>query len=62
MNENATLKITLVKSLIGRNAKHIATAKSMGLKKPGDVTVQPKNEATIGKINKISYMINVVEE
>ena len=46
MNENATLKITLVKSLIGRNVKHIATAKSLGLKKPGDVTVQPKNGFT----------------
>lgn len=62
MDNNATLKITLVKSLIGRNSKHIATAKSLGLKKPGDMAVQPKNEATIGKINKISYMVNVVEE
>ena len=36
-----TVKITLVKSLNGRNKKHIATAHSLGLTKIGDVTVQP---------------------
>lgn len=64
MTKNAknTLRITLTKSLIGRNTDHILTANSMGLRKPGDVSVQPKNEATAGKISKISYMVNVVEE
>ena len=33
------LKIELKKSLIGRGAKQIATAEALGLKKPGDVTV-----------------------
>ena len=37
------LKITLKKSLSGRLQKHIATANSLGLKRPGDVTVQPNN-------------------
>ena len=40
------LKIELKKSLIGRGAKQIATAEALGLKKPGDVTVQPDNAAT----------------
>ena len=44
------LKIELKKSLIGRGAKQIATAEALGLKKPGDVTVQPDNAATQGKI------------
>ena len=35
------LKIELKKSLIGRGEKQIATAAALGLKKPGDVTVQP---------------------
>ena len=39
------LKIELKKSLIGRGAKQIATAEALGLKKPGDVTVQPDNAA-----------------
>ncbi|PWM45114.1 MAG: 50S ribosomal protein L30 [Clostridiales bacterium] len=53
------LKITLVKSLIGRHKDHIATANSLGLRKIGDSTTQPKNEATVGKINKISYLIKI---
>ena len=56
-----TFKITLVKSLNGRFKKHIATAKSLGLSKIGDVTVQPDNEMTRGKIAQISYLIKVEE-
>ena len=56
-----TFKITLVKSLNGRNKKHIATAESLGLKKIGDTTVQPDNEQTRGKIAQISYLIKVEE-
>ena len=57
----AEKKITLVKSLNGRNKKHIATAQSLGLKKIGDVTVQPDNPQTAGKIAKICYLIKVEE-
>ena len=57
-----TYKITLVKSLNGRNKKHIATAESLGLKKIGDTTVQPDNKATQGKIKKISHLIKVEAE
>ena len=42
----ANIKIELVKSISGRNAKHIATAKSLGLKKLHDVSIQPDNQAT----------------
>ncbi len=56
------LKIKLVKSLIGRKDSHIATAKSLGLKKIGDVKEQPDNAATRGKINEINYLIEVTEE
>ena len=54
-----TFKITLVKSLNGRNKKHIATAESLGLKKIGDVVTQPENDATKGKIAKIIHLIEV---
>jgi len=54
-----TMKITLVKSLNGRNKKHIATAHSMGLTKIGNVTVQPDNEQTKGKIAQIAYLLKV---
>ena len=58
----AKLKITLVKSLNGRLQKHIATAESLGLRKIGDVTVQPDNDQTRGKIAKIGYLLQVTEE
>ena len=41
----ANLKIKLVKSLSGRNAKHIATANSLGLHKIGNETVKEVKEA-----------------
>lgn len=53
--------IKLVKSLIGRKKDQIATAQSLGLKKIGNVTTQPDNEQTQGKINKISHLIEVTE-
>ena len=54
-----TLKITLKKSLAGRLQKHIATAHSLGLKRPGDVTVQPDNAQTQGKIALIGSLLSV---
>ena len=53
--------IKLVKSLIGRKKDQIATANSLGLRKVGDVSVQPENEATLGKIQKISHLVEVTE-
>ena len=41
----ANLKIKLVKSLSGRNVKHIATANSLGLHKIGNETVKEVKEA-----------------
>ncbi|MBR6966892.1 MAG: 50S ribosomal protein L30 [Ruminococcus sp.] len=53
--------IKLVKSLIGRKKDQIATAQSLGLRKVGDVTTQPDNEQTNGKIRKISHLVEVTE-
>ena len=58
----AQLKITLVKSLNGRNDKHIANAHSLGLKKINNVTIQPDNAQTRGKIQQISYLVKVEAE
>ncbi|MBE6875999.1 MAG: 50S ribosomal protein L30 [Ruminococcus sp.] len=54
-------KITLVKSLIGCKKDQIATANALGLKKIGDVTTQPDNPCTAGKIHKIVHLIKVEE-
>ena len=53
------MKITLVKSLIGCKKDQIATAHALGLKKIGDVTEQPDNAATKGKIAKIVHLVQV---
>ncbi len=58
----AKYNIKLVKSLNGRNDKHIATAYSLGLKKIGDETTQPDNPQTRGKIAQIGYLLSVTEE
>ena len=57
----AQLKIKLVKSLSGRNDKHIATAHALGLRKIRDEVLQPDNPQTRGKIKQIVYMIEVTE-
>ena len=57
----ANLKIELVKSLNGRLAKQIATAHSLGLRQIGQVSIQPDNTQTRGKIAKIGYLLQVTE-
>ncbi len=53
------VKITLVKSLIGRKENHILTCKSLGLVKIGDSKVIELNPAVQGKIDLVSYLVNV---
>lgn len=57
----ATIKIQLTKSLIGSKKDQIATAHSLGLRKIGNVTEQPDNAQTKGKIAKISHLVTIVE-
>lgn len=53
------LKITLVHSLISSMPKHVAVAKSLGLCKVGDTTLQKDNEAVLGKIRIIAHLVKV---
>ena len=57
----ATVKIQLTKSLIGSKKDQIATAHSLGLRKIGNVTEQPDNAQTQGKLAKISHLVTIVE-
>ena len=58
----ANIKVKLVKSLIGSKKDQIATAYALGLRKIGDVAVQPDNPQTKGKIRKIAHLIEATEE
>ncbi len=55
------LRIKLVRGLAGCKVGQIATAHSLGLRKIGQVTIQPDNAATKGKIAKISHLVEVCE-
>ncbi len=57
----ADLQVKLAKSLIGSTKPQIATAHALGLHKIGDVSVQPDNEATKGKIRKLAHLLEVSE-
>ena len=53
------LKITLIRSLVGRKKDQIATVQALGLKKIGSVVEQQDNPQIQGMINKVSHMITV---
>ena len=53
------VKVTLVKSLIACKKNQIATAKSLGLTKPG-ASIVLKNDAVLaGKIKVISHLVKI---
>ena len=57
----AKLRIELVKSIIGRKPNHIATVKSLGLKKMHDVVVHNETPELKGKLAQVSYLLKVEE-
>ena len=57
----ANVKITLVKSTIGRKKDHIATANALGLRKIGHSVVKEETPQIRGMINKVNYLLKVEE-
>jgi large subunit ribosomal protein L30 len=55
----AKVKITLVKSLIGRKKEHIATVNALGLRKIRKSVEHEETPQIKGMINKVIYLINV---
>jgi len=53
------ITVKLKKSLICSKKDQIATAHALGLRKIGDVSVQPDNAQTQGKVAKIIHLIEV---
>ena len=59
---SGTLKVTLVKSMIGRPEKHRRVLRGMGLTKINR-TVELENTASIrGMVNAVSHLVNVEEK
>lgn len=55
------IKITLVKSLIGRKPKHIDIAKQLGLGKMHSTVLHNNTPAIRGLVNVINYLLRVEE-
>jgi len=58
---NKELKITLIKSGIGRPKKHRLTIKSLGLNKLHKTVVLQDTPQVRGMINRVSHLVKVVE-
>ncbi|ALS97258.1 50S ribosomal protein L30 [Lacimicrobium alkaliphilum] len=57
-----TIKVKQTKSAIGRLPKHRATLTGLGLGRIGRVRELEDTPAVRGMINKVNYMVEIVEE
>jgi large subunit ribosomal protein L30 len=58
----AMLKITLVKSMIGRPEKHRKVLRGMGLTKLNKTVVLQNTSSTRGMINAVSHLVKAEEK
>jgi len=55
-----TVKVTLVKGLIGTRETHRATVRGLGLRGINSVAELEDTPAVRGMINKVSYLVKVI--
>lgn len=60
MATNKTVKVQLVRSLIGTRDSHRATVRGLGLGRLNSVSELEDTPAVRGMINKVSYMVKVI--
>ena len=56
------MKVTLVRSLHGRLDSHQASVRGLGLRRMHQVVEVEDTPATRGMVNKVAYMVKVLEE
>ena len=56
-----TIKIQLVKSLIGTRASHRATVRGLGLRRLNSVSELMNTPAVRGMITKVAYLVKVID-
>jgi large subunit ribosomal protein L30 len=63
MSEHAAgqLRITLVRSTIGRPSVQGRTVQALGLRKLNSIVVRPDNPSIRGMVNSISHLVKVEE-
>jgi large subunit ribosomal protein L30 len=57
-----TIKLKLVRSLIGNTERQRATVRSLGLRKMHQVVVHRDSPEIRGMVNKVHHLVQVVEE
>ena len=57
----AKVKITLIKSVIGRKQDQIATVEALGLKKISQSVEKEATPQIMGMVNKVSHLVKVEE-
>lgn len=53
------IKVTQIKSSIGRIPAHRKTLKALGLKKIGSSRVHDKTPQVLGMVNSVNYLVSV---
>jgi large subunit ribosomal protein L30 len=56
-----TLKITQIRSTIGRPSKHGRIIRSLGIRRMHHTVEHPKNPIILGQIRKVSHLLKVEE-
>ena len=62
MSDKPTMKVQLVRSMHGRLDKHKACVRGLGLRRMHQVVEVEDTPATRGMLNKVNYMVRVVED
>lgn len=62
MADKKTMKIKLVRSMHGRLPSHRATVTGLGLRRMHHTVEIEDTPCTRGMVNKVSYMVKVVED
>jgi len=60
MADNKTLKVKLVRSVIGCKLSHRETVRGLGLRRLNSVAELQDTPAVRGMINKVSYLVQVL--
>jgi large subunit ribosomal protein L30 len=56
------LRIKLVRSPIGYSVRQKQTVRTLGLRKMNQIVEQPDNAAVRGMVNKVSHLVEIIEE
>jgi large subunit ribosomal protein L30 len=61
MQQARTIKIKLVRSIIGRPEKHRRIVRGLGLRRLNQVVERPDTPAIRGMVRKIPHLVEIVE-